>query len=69
MKLNVFRMCVERIKKKDFSLEEVYGFEAYLRAKHPSNNNIQAKIRRQLQFLRDENIIDFVSPGRYRLKD
>jgi type II restriction enzyme len=62
-------VCVERIKKKEFSLEELYGFEEHLKAKHPSNHNIQAKIRQQLQFLRDKNVIDFVSPGRYRIRD
>jgi type II restriction enzyme len=61
-------LCVERIKKKEFSLDEVYAFEPYLKAKHPLNNNIQAKIRQQLQFLRDKNIIEFVSRGHYRLR-
>lgn len=61
-------VCVERIKKEEFSLEEMYKFESYLKAKHPSNNNIQAKIRQQLQFLRDKKIIDFVGRGRYRIK-
>ena len=61
-------LCVERIKKKEFSLDEVYAFEPYLKAKHPLNNNIQAKIRQQLQFLRDKNVIEFVGRGQYRLK-
>jgi type II restriction enzyme len=61
-------VCVERIKKTDFSLDEVYNFEANLKAKHPMNNNIKAKIRQQLQFLRDKDIIEFLGRGRYRLK-
>lgn len=61
-------VCVERIRKEEFSLEEMYKFESYLKAKHPSNNNIQAKIRQQLQFLRDKKIIEFVGGGRYRIK-
>jgi type II restriction enzyme len=61
-------VCVEKIKKKEFSLEEVYFFESYLRAKHPLNNNIKAKIRQQLQLLRDRNVIDFVGRGKYLLK-
>lgn len=60
--------CVERIGKRDFSLGEVYRFEQHLKAKHRSNNNIQAKIRQQLQFLRDKDVIDFIAPGRYRLR-
>ena len=61
-------LCVERIKKRDFSLEEVYAFEGYLKAKHPMNNNIKAKIRQQLQFLRDKNVVEFVGRGRYQMK-
>lgn len=60
-------LCVERIKKREFSLDEVYVFENYLKAKHPSNNNVKAKIRQQLQFLRDKNVISFVGRGKYKL--
>jgi type II restriction enzyme len=61
-------VCVERIKKQEFSLDDVYAFEDYLKAKHPYNNNIKAKIRQQLQFLRDKNVIEFVGRGRYQMK-
>ena len=61
-------VCVERIKRSEFSLDDVYAFEAYLKAKHPLNHNIQAKIRQQLQFLRDKNVIEFLGRGQYRLK-
>ena len=47
-------VCVERIKKQEFSLDDVYGFEAYLQAKHPENHNFKAQVRQQLQFLRDK---------------
>lgn len=46
-------VCIEKIKKQEFILDEVYAFESYLKSKHPLNNNIQAKIRQQLQFLRE----------------
>lgn len=58
--------CVDRISSMDFTLNEVYKFEAELKIKHPENNHIKDKIRQQLQILRDMNIIEFVSPGRYR---
>jgi len=61
-------LCVERIKKNGFSLDDVYNFEAYLKAKHPLNNNVKAKIRQQLQYLRDKNVIEFVGRGQYRMK-
>jgi type II restriction enzyme len=60
-------LCVEKIKKIEFSLDEVYNFEAYLKARHPKNNNVKAKIRQQLQHLRDRKIIDFTGRGKYRL--
>lgn len=60
-------MCVEKIKKDEFSLDDVYVFEGYLKAKHPSNNNVKPKIRQQLQFLRDKNVIEFLGRGRYRM--
>ncbi|MCZ2127565.1 MAG: hypothetical protein LC099_07310 [Anaerolineales bacterium] len=58
--------CIEKIRKKHFSLDEVYKFELELKAKHPTNNNVQAKIRQQLQILRDKNIIEFVGRGEYQ---
>lgn len=61
-------VCIERIKKEEFSLDEVYGFEAYLQTKHPENHNVKAKIRQQLQFLRDRNVIAFVGRGQYRMR-
>jgi type II restriction enzyme len=60
-------LCIERIKKNEFTLEEVYIFESYLKVKYPQNNNIKAKIRQQLQFLRDRKVIDFIGRGKYRL--
>ncbi len=60
--------CIERMNKKDFSLSEIYQFENYLKLKHPNNNNIQAKIRQQLQVLRDKEFLDFSSRGKYKVR-
>ncbi len=54
--------------KKDFLLSEIYQFENYLKLKHPNNNNIQAKIRQQLQILRDKDFLEFSSRGKYKLR-
>jgi type II restriction enzyme len=51
-----------------FTLNEIYSFEKYLKMKHPENNNIQAKIRQQLQILRDKNYLEFVERGKYKIK-
>jgi type II restriction enzyme len=61
-------VCVERIRKQEFSLDDVYAFESYLQAKHPLNRNVRAKIRQQLQILRDKGLIRFVGRGRYRVR-
>ena len=41
-------------------------FENNLQLMHPNNHNIQAKIRQQLQRLRDANFIEFLGDGNYR---
>ena len=58
--------CLDRIPKQEFSLEEVYQFEHLLQQKYPNNHFIKDKIRQQLQVLRDKNLLDFLSRGRYR---
>jgi type II restriction enzyme len=58
--------CVGQIPTETFRLEEVYRFAPMLAEKHPSNNHIQAKIRQQLQYLRDKGYIEFLSRGVYR---
>jgi len=64
--LDVMR-CVDKLGKKEFTLDEVYTFENELNRLHPENKHIKDKIRQQLQFLRDKNYLDFVSRGYYRL--
>jgi len=61
-------LCVERIKKQEFTLDDVYAFEDVLKTKHPSNNRVKEKIRQQLQFLRDKGVIEFLGRGQYRMK-
>ncbi len=51
-----------------FTLTDVYAFEDSLFRKHPDNNNVKAKIRQQLQFLRDRGFIEFLGRGQYRKK-
>lgn len=58
--------CIDRIHSNEFSLNDVYKFAEELQAKHPGNNFVKDKIRQQLQILRDKNIIEFVSKGKYK---
>ena len=58
--------CVNNIRKEIFSLSDVYDFSEYLSAKHPNNHNVHAKIRQQLQKLRELGFIEFLGNGSYR---
>lgn len=57
--------CVESLSA-TFTLKDVYSFEEELSLKHSGNNNVKAKIRQQLQVLRDLGFVEFLSPGMYR---
>ena len=59
-------LCVNAIPAMDFSLKDIYKHERKLSDKHPENNNIQAKIRQQLQLLRDKGYIEFLGNGNYK---
>ncbi len=58
--------CVNAIASDEFTIDKIYEFEPLLSAKHPENNNVKAKIRQQLQFLRDRGYIKFLDRGQYR---
>ncbi len=52
----------------EFSLQGFYDrFEVRLEFLHPENRNVQAKIRQQLQVLRDNNILYFTGGGYYQI--
>ena len=58
--------CIENISKNEFSLNDVYQYEHLLHTKYPDNQHIQAKIRQQLQLLRDKGYIEFLGNGNYK---
>ncbi len=60
-------LCVEKIGRREFLLDEMYAFENELSKKHPDNRHIKDKIRQQLQVLRDKGYLKFTSRGNYRL--
>jgi len=59
--------AVRSLGKQEFSLSELCGREDALAKLHPANHNVRPKIRQQLQILRDMGLLEFLSPGRYRL--
>jgi type II restriction enzyme len=60
-------LCIESIRKKEFSLEDVYKYETALAKQHPDNKHIKDKVRQQLQILRDRNYLQFMGRGEYRV--
>ena len=60
---------VRRLENRQFSLADVYHFEPELQALHPLNRHIRAKIRQQLQILRDMGLLKFGAPGKYKMLD
>jgi hypothetical protein len=58
--------AVSRIRANVFRLDEVYAYKSELQRRHPENRNIEAKLRQQLQELRDLGLIEFLGSGVYR---
>lgn len=58
--------CIDRIGNEQFVLSDVYAFESELGVKYPNNRHIKAKIRQQLQVLRDAGYLEFTGQGHYR---
>lgn len=58
--------CVNCMEANEFSLREIYAYTDLLQQKYRDNHNVEAKIRQQLQFLRDKGFIEFLGRGYYR---
>jgi HKD family nuclease len=50
----------------EFTNEDVYASEDDFRSSYPGNLNIKAKVRQQLQVLRDMRLIEHLATGRWR---
>jgi len=59
--------AIRRLGKTEFTTTDAYIFERELEQLHPDNRNIKAKIRQQLQELRDRNLLLHVDRNRWRL--
>lgn len=58
---------IEKLGKREFTLDDIYMFENELQKLHPDNRHVRDKIRQQLQVLRDKGYLDFTARGRYQL--
>lgn len=66
--LDIMR-SIEKLRKREFILSDLYTFESELQKLHPDNQHVRDKIRQQLQILRDKGYLDFIARGRYQLTD
>jgi len=65
--LDVLR-AVRSVGAKRFDLADVYAHEAELQALHPGNSHVRAKVRQQLQRLRDLGFLAFLGNRKYELR-
>jgi type II restriction enzyme len=54
--------------KTEFQIDDVYADEQRLQRLYPANRHVREKIRQQLQVLRDNGYLEFLSRGNYRLR-
>jgi len=64
--LDVMRY-IEKIGRREFTLDDMYVFENELSRLHPDNRHVKDKIRQQLQILRDKDYLEFIARGKYKL--
>ena len=62
------KLVYEVLPEGEFSNEDIYQNEDYFESYYPDNRNIRAKIRQQLQNLRDIGLVKPVSRGVWRKK-
>lgn len=58
---------IRTLDKRVFTLEDLYRFVPDLQEEYPNNRHVQAKIRQQLQVLRDKGWLTFLGNGVYSL--
>ena len=52
-----------------FQLQDFYALHvSSLSAQFPDNHNVEAKVRQQLQVLRDGGVLTFLGDGKYQVK-
>ncbi len=57
---------VLKLSKEEFELQDLYRYRNHFSKLYPDNKHIEDKIRQTLQFLRDDGLVVFLEPGRYR---
>ncbi len=65
--LELTRQAMQRLRVQSFTLDDLEAEAAPLAAEqYPHNNHVRAKLRQQLQTLRDLGVVEFLGSGSYR---
>ncbi len=52
-----------------FGIQQLFAVcQPVASVEYPNNHNVEAKLRQQLQFLRDRGLVEFISPGQGRCR-
>ena len=60
------RQCIIKLGKTNFTLSDMYLFIPDLKKRTGRSDNVDARIRENLQKLRDDGFIQFLEKGHYR---
>jgi DNA phosphorothioation-dependent restriction protein DptH len=58
--------CIDQIQNNIFTLPDLYIFEKHLSVRHPENDSIKRSIRKNLEELKDDGYLQFITPGKYK---
>lgn len=58
---------VRDLRQPRFTLAEIYAYEKEFAKLHPGNRHVRAKLRQQLQVLRDLGVVRFLGKGSYQV--
>lgn len=61
--------CIDTLATARFTLSDLYRMAPHLRNIFPNNHNIEAKIRQQLQILRERGYLRFLGQGHYEVSE
>ena len=59
--------CIESLRRPIFTISDLYAFVPQLERRFPKNRNVKAKIRQQLQLLRNRGWLTFEGQGVYSM--
>jgi hypothetical protein len=67
--LELTRQAIQRLRMQSFTLDDLEAEVAPIAAgQYPHNKHVRAKLRQQLQTLRDMGVVEFLGSGSYKVR-